>query len=218
MVPYLQSAVADMSWLLNKGYSDGASLKLVGDRYRLTDRQRKVVMRGACTDHAAENRKVKNISKEELSGKEVWIDGFNVIIALETAMSGGYLFLGRDGLLRDNSSVHGSYRQVDETLQCIQWCGQFLEGVGANSIHWLLDQPVSNSGRLLTAMYQLSEQGKWGWTVELVPSPDAILKQVDGVIATSDAIILDQAEAWIDLPYWVCQQFIPAAHIIKLAP
>ena len=34
-VPALQRAVADLSWLQSRGYSPKASLKLVGDRYRL---------------------------------------------------------------------------------------------------------------------------------------------------------------------------------------
>jgi Protein of unknown function (DUF434) len=38
--PQLQAAVADLSWLLGRGYASVASLKLVGDRYRLDQRQR----------------------------------------------------------------------------------------------------------------------------------------------------------------------------------
>lgn len=217
-LPQLYQAVEDMSWLLTKGYSSAASLKLVGDRFRLAERQRKVVMRAACTDQEGFERKRKQIDPSNLMGKDLWIDGFNVLISLETALSGGYLFTGRDGVLRDNSSVHGSYRQVSETLQCIAWVGEFLMGQGCSSIHWLLDQPVSNSGRLLTAMYELAEAHGWNWKVELVPSPDAVLKQVTGVVATSDAIILQQAQSWIDLPSLICSAYVPSAKIYSFVP
>ena len=32
--------MSDLSWLLEKGYADRSALKLVGDRYRLRQRQR----------------------------------------------------------------------------------------------------------------------------------------------------------------------------------
>src|SRR4051794_12700876 len=38
--PDLAQATADLSWLLSRGYAEPSSLKLVGDRYRLVERQR----------------------------------------------------------------------------------------------------------------------------------------------------------------------------------
>lgn len=215
-VPLLRLAVSDLSWLLTRGYSDASALKLVGDRYKLTERQRKVVMRGACTDAQKEDRQAKEVKIGGISGKEIWIDGFNIIISLETAASGGFLFLGRDGRLRDNSSVHGSYRQVSETVACIQWVGEWLQNEGAQSVKWLLDQPVSNSGRLLSIMYAMAEEKGWPWSVELVPSPDAVLKKVNGIVATSDAVILDHSQVWIDIPKAICGAKLPHARIIEL--
>ena len=45
-VPALQAAVSDLSWLLGKGYSVVSALKLVGDRWNLTARQRHGRMAG----------------------------------------------------------------------------------------------------------------------------------------------------------------------------
>ena len=39
----LRTAVADFSLLLTKGYAEKSSLKLVGDRFSLTERQRLAV-------------------------------------------------------------------------------------------------------------------------------------------------------------------------------
>jgi len=46
----LQSAVEDFSLLLTKGYAEKSALKLVGDRFSFTERQRLAVMRCACSD------------------------------------------------------------------------------------------------------------------------------------------------------------------------
>ena len=43
--PRLRQAVVDLSWLLTRGYAPVSSLKLVGDRYELTERQRTAVRR-----------------------------------------------------------------------------------------------------------------------------------------------------------------------------
>ena len=55
--PDLAAAVADLSWLLSRGYAEPSSLKLVGDRYRLVERQRVAVLRSACSDAALARRR-----------------------------------------------------------------------------------------------------------------------------------------------------------------
>lgn len=54
--PNLQKAVAEFSWLLSRGYPEKATLKLVGDRYRFKERQRKAIQRAACTDESLQHR------------------------------------------------------------------------------------------------------------------------------------------------------------------
>ncbi|MGZ3397481.1 MAG: DUF434 domain-containing protein, partial [Isosphaeraceae bacterium] len=44
-VPALRGAVSDLSWLLGRGYAIVSAVKLVGDRWSLTERQRLAVRR-----------------------------------------------------------------------------------------------------------------------------------------------------------------------------
>ena len=55
----LRTAIADFSLLLTKGYAEKSALKLVGDRFSLTERQRLAIMRSACSDQqiASRNRR-----------------------------------------------------------------------------------------------------------------------------------------------------------------
>src|SRR5262245_34772197 len=48
----LRAGVADLSWLFSRGYAIPSALNLVGDRYRLVERQRVAVLRSACSDGA----------------------------------------------------------------------------------------------------------------------------------------------------------------------
>ena len=111
-VSSLLSAMDDFSLLLTKGYAEKSALKLVGDRFSLTERQRIAVMRCACSDEQLASRINRRIELEDLKGKSIAVDGYNVLITVEAAMSGGVILKGRDGCFRDLASVHGTYRKV----------------------------------------------------------------------------------------------------------
>ncbi|GAI45683.1 unnamed protein product, partial [marine sediment metagenome] len=195
----LRSAVADYSLLLTKGYAEKGALKLVGDKFSLTKRQRLAIMRSACSDEQLESRKQRCVALTNLEGQSIAIDGYNVLITVEAAMSGGVIFKGRDGCFRDLASVHGTYRKVTETIPAVELIGQFLREVGAVEALWLLDSPVSNSGRLKTLIGELARKNNWNWEIELLLSPDAELKKTDLIVASSDSVVLDGCRSWVNL-------------------
>ena len=85
----LLEAIADFSLLLTKGYAEKSALKLVGDKFSLTERQRLAVMRSACSDEQLISRNKRCVAPINLNGKSVAIDGYNLLITIEAAMSGG---------------------------------------------------------------------------------------------------------------------------------
>ena len=64
----MREAVADLSWLLGRGYAEASSLKLVGDRHRLAERQRKAVMRSTCSDDSLADRSPRRLDREDCAG------------------------------------------------------------------------------------------------------------------------------------------------------
>ncbi len=217
-VSNLQSAIVDFSLLLTRGYAVKGALKLVGDRFSLTQRQRLAIMRSACSDQQLESRKQRCVALTNLAGQSIAIDGYNVLITVEAAMSGGVIFKGRDGCFRDLASVHGTYRKVTETIPAVELIGQFLREVGASKALWLLDSPVSNSGRLKTLIGELARKNNWNWEIELLLSPDAELKKTDAVVASSDSVVLDACRKWANLAAEIITQKLPSATIIELSP
>jgi hypothetical protein len=213
----LRFAIADLSLLLTKGYAQKSALKLVGDRFSLRERQRLAVMRGACSDQQLASRNERRVAAENLAGRSIALDGYNVLITIEAAMSGGMIFMGRDGCYRDLASIHGTYRKVTETIPAVQLIGEFLREIGVGEALWLLDSPVSNSGRLKTLMRELAEKGGWNWQIELVLSPDAELKKTDLVVATSDSVVLDECKSWVNLATEIVQRKVTSAKIIDLS-
>jgi hypothetical protein len=212
----LRRAVADLSWLLSRGYPPSASLKLVGDHYSLKERQRLAVARAACSDQQRAFREQISLPLESIEGRDLLIDGFNILITVEAALSGGALIKCRDGCIRDLSSVHGSYRAVSETEEAIQLISETLLGVKPASALWLLDQPVSNSGRLAQRIREMAVERNWPWRVEVVMNPDKALLASDQIVLTSDSNILDGVKGWINLNQRLIAQRVPAAWIVDL--
>src|SRR5439155_3832987 len=77
--PILRHAVADLSWLMSRGYASPSAVKIVGDRYELTERQRSAVRRCACDDAALSARTSRRVAHGSLAGKTLLIDGYNVL-------------------------------------------------------------------------------------------------------------------------------------------
>ncbi len=213
----IRSAGADFSLLLGKGYADKSSLKLVGDRYNLTHRQRLAVMRSACSKQQFKSRKSKQIDTNRISGKRIVIDGYNLLITIEAALAKGIIILCQDGCYRDLASVHGTYRKVAETVPAIELIADFLDCTGPVNVLWLLDKPVSNSGRLRALIENMAKDNAWQWTVELVMSPDALLIQTDEIVATSDSVILDSCRQWVNLAAEIITQKLPTTEVLDLS-
>ena len=216
-VPKLRVAVSELSWLLSHGYKIASSLKLVGDRHGLRERQRLAVSRSACSDQDKQRRRKHCIAVEEIRDQRVIVDGFNLMITLEAALSSGPLFIGVDKSIRDLSTVHGSYRSVEETERAVYMVGGALQHLGASSVMWVLDRPVSNSGRLAKRIEEIARQRGWAWRVEVVFNPDAMIISSPDVAITSDSSILDRVERWADLKSYLLATEIPNAWMIDLS-
>ena len=216
-LPLLQSACADLCWLLSRGYANPSSIKLVGDRYALSARQRTAVARCACSDQAAERRRRSTIAPADVAGRALWIDGYNALTTIEAALGGGVILAACDGCYRDMASMHGSYRKVAETLPALQLLGEFIAALQVSGTTWLLDSPVSNSGRLKTIIQKLADESGWNWDVALVQNPDSVLAKTEHVVASADSMILDGCACWLSLARLTVEKCIPDAHVVDLS-
>jgi hypothetical protein len=216
-IPNLRAAVADFSLLLTKGYAEKSALKLVGDKFSLTERQRLAIMRNACSDQHLTSRKEREVKIADLPNQPIAIDGYNILITVEAAMSGGVIFKGRDGCYRDLASIHGTYRKVTETIPAVELIGRFLKDAGTPKSRWLLDSPVSNSGRLKTLIGELARKNGWEWDIELVLSPDAVLMRTDLIVASSDSVILDGCKRWVNLATEIIKTKLVTTRVIDLS-
>lgn len=214
---HLRAAVHEFCWLLGRGYARHSVIQLVGDHHQLTKRQRLAISRAACSNASRESRNAKCLPIESIKNQALVIDGFNLIITLETAMAGGLLLHCCDGCIRDIASVHGTYRQVSETRQAIELIGRALHSFAPANVLWLFDQPVSNSGQLAAMVQDIAQVHGWHWRAELVENPDQAILGSDRIAITSDSVILDGNIQWINLGDYLLTKYFPQAWLIDFS-
>lgn len=167
---------------------------------------RNSLFRGVMDDATAAVRKTKLVSGEDVSGAALGIDWYNVLITVESYLRGSFLFLADDGILRDSSAIHGNYRKSPMTEKALTGIIRALTLLGPGRVDVFLDSPIAYSGLMAEELRSaLSAAGLPHFTVELSPSADYPLKTYDGVVASSDSIILDSAALVFDLPRHVLQ-------------
>ncbi len=215
--PNLCAATEDLSWLLERGYAPPSSLKLVGDRYALEHRQRAAVGRSACSPTVARERDARKVPPSALRGATLVIDGFNVLTTLEVALSGGVVLLGRDGVMRDIAGVHGSYRRVKETKPAFALIAKLATSLAPSRCVFLLDRPVSNSGRLSALINAGASAHGAAFEARMVPDPDPLLRASPDIVASADGTVLDHCRLWFNLARACIEAYVANAQVVDMS-
>jgi hypothetical protein len=216
-LPALRAAAADLCWLIDRGYASHSAVELVGNRHNLTSRQRMAVSRHACALADVQRRQKLRVEPGRLQGHELWLDGYNVLTVLESALAGGIVLLCRDGCCRDIAGIHRRHRKINETIPVLRLIGETAAALGASRCRWWLDQPVSNSGRLKTLILETAAAAGWNMQVELSLSPDHVLSHTAEIIATSDGIVLDHCQRWVNLARLIIAERLPQTRLLDLS-
>lgn len=215
IVKILQEAIGDMHYLLSRGFAENASAALVGNRYRLRARQIQMIKAASASEEQILKRRAKEVALPALAGQTVCIDGFNIIILLESLLSGAYIFKGCDGCYRDQSSVHGSYKKVNQTSRSIELVAGFHRNAALAKIVWVFDKPVSNSGRLKQMLLEYAQEQQLDWEVYLEFNPDKYLAAASETIISSDAWILDHCRSWFNLTEYIVRSEQPEINLVS---
>lgn len=211
----LQKAQQEVQWLLNRGYKIGPIIEFIGGHYQFSVRQRTALMRATSSTVQCEKRKVKLLSNENAKEGYLYIDGFNLIITLEVALSGGVLILGNDEVFRDLAGLRGTYRLIDKTNKALEYLVKTLKQLKVQKIKFFLDSPVSNSGRLKVKILEYFNETGIDIDVELVPNPDVILSKLENVV-TGDSVIIDECRSWYNLSRKIVEDNIKEAWVVSL--
>lgn len=194
----LRTASKDICYLINNGYGLKQAATFVGDHFQLSERQRVALMRTVATEDQLAIRHDKEVPIEQIGGCDVWIDGFNTIITLEVMLSDSTLISCMDGAIRDLASLRGTYRIIPVTTDAVRLLLDVLRDAGVQTATILLDQPVSNSGRLKELLDSTGRAYPFDIDTRVLSGVDSLLYDKELVI-TSDSIVLDRCASWVNL-------------------
>ena len=104
-----------------------------------------------------------------------------------------------DEAVRDLAALRGTYRIIPETAEAVMMLFDVLQEARVSKVNILLDEPVSNSGRLKTLIAETAE-GNYAFdlNIQICRDVDRTLYQKEYVI-TSDSVILDHCVSWVNL-------------------
>lgn len=192
---------------MNRGYPKKSALNFVSNHYRLSLDERNILARVVFPTTVAEQRKSKLIGLNDLRGELVGIDGYNVLITVESVIYCHPLFLCDDGVLRDVRAIFGRYRMGEHTRRSLEAIIDVLSEIKPRFSLFLYDSSVSKSGELASLTRSILRRRGVKGNALAVRSPDWILSRWrKAVIATSDHTIMDKCERIVDIPAEICKR------------
>lgn len=213
-VSKLKTVQEEIQWLLDRGYKQDSVIEFVGNHYLLSSRQRLALQRSTSTSLQYQKRKNNMLPLEDAINGCIHIDGFNLIITLEVALSKSVIILGNDGVMRDLAGLRGTYSLIEQTNIALDLIGRSFKELSAPEAKFYLDAPISNSGRLRSRILQYAVDWNIPVDVELVPNADAILSNM-GRIVTSDSILLDRCTSWFNLSRKIVEDYIKDTWVVS---
>jgi hypothetical protein len=201
----LEAARDEIKFLLDRGYRKDSAVDFVGDHHHIDASCRSRLMRETYSELEIEDTSSKLVSAADLSGRDLAIDGFNVLITLDTLLSGGEAFVCQDGMVRDNARAFSNYRIGEGTETAADSVIGLLAAARPASVTWVFDSQISGSGRLAEYVRRAMEAVGVRGRCMTSPEADAQILKLNMITATSDTPMIRRLEAVVDLPQAVVE-------------
>jgi hypothetical protein len=207
----LKNASYDLKFLLNRKYKKKVALNLVANKYLLNKDGRNYLVRKVFSDEKSRDRSHKIVDINNITNKTIFIDGYNVLISVETICNREYgsLIMCDDGVLRDLKAVFGKYKINSTTENALNNIITILSQHNPAYIFFFFDSPVSKSGELAQITKSIIRIHKLNGSAVTNKNVDFELvklsKKYNGIVATSDGPIIDKVKNVLDIPFWICK-------------
>ncbi|MFQ5815538.1 MAG: DUF434 domain-containing protein [Candidatus Hydrothermarchaeaceae archaeon] len=200
----LKDAICDLRYLLDRGYRHKAALDVVANRYRLPAERRNFLVRAVFSRDEAKANKKKLLGIDKIGGREIAVDGYNVLIGVEESLRGGEVFLCDDGFVRDARGTFGRYRFSKYTDHAIDEILRLLAGHSVGKAVFVFDSQVSRSGELAARFRtRMAELGVEGEAIA-VPNADHVIGKHE-LACSSDRAIIKKVNKVIDLVSYIAK-------------
>ena len=195
----LREAAIDLRYLLNRRYNRKSAIDFVGDKWNLNREERHILYRAIFSTEEIKTRQWNEVKIEEIKGKIIAIDTYNILIIIESCLKGLWLIKADDTYIRDISQVFNKYKQSSYTLRSIQMILKKLKPYEPKKVIFFLDKNISLSGELAAIIKkELNKLGIEG-DAQTVPSSDKSVILNGEIVISNDRIVLEGAFTHLNL-------------------
>ncbi|MDK2373203.1 MAG: DUF5616 domain-containing protein [Candidatus Korarchaeota archaeon] len=189
----MESLVPLTYTLFTLGFRD--SVEIVGRRFSLRKMEVVALSKLVRSPEESLRNSLKVVPAKCVSGRDLGIDGFNVLITLEAALSGQPVYVCSDGLVRDLSLVYSSYKPSGRFDEAVHLLDEVIKQLEPSRAVIYLDSPISKSGRIASRIRNAVD----GAEVVVSKRVDSDILEHE-VVASSDSRIISHAACIVDLP------------------
>ncbi|MDI6884571.1 MAG: DUF434 domain-containing protein [Hadesarchaea archaeon] len=198
-MPNLGNAVRDLRYLLDRGYPRDSAVNFVSNHYRLPLGERHLLTRCVFSRQEVIAHRKKAVKAGAVRGKRLGIDGYNVLITVESLLMGKQIIRCDDGFIRDLRAIFGKYRSTPATSRALSALVRAIAKSRPKTVVVFFDKQVSRSGELSAEVRRRFKRARLKGDARAVGGVDMKLRTFD-VIASSDRAVIERAKAIWDIP------------------
>jgi len=205
----IEEAAHDLRFLLNRNYRKKNALEFISNKYLLNKQERNLLARSIFSRKKSSERKDKLVNINEIQGKLLILDGYNVLITVESILRSDLdsVILCDDGVIRDLEAVFGKYKFNKFTEPALIRIFSLISEFKPLKVIFFLDSPVSFSGKLAMLAEKIIDEKRIEGQVRLSNNVDMEIKKLagekDAIIATGDSAIIDNVHKIMDIPHYI---------------
>jgi len=192
-------AAKDLRYLLERGYRRESALKLIVDKYQLSIKQKLLLYRAVYDSSTAAKHEEKIVTVDKVKDSKLAIDGYNVLITVESGLRGGLLVLCDDDFIRDISAIHGKHRTTSMTKKALRMIIRAIQELKPAETNFFFDAQVSKSGELASHVRRALKNSGLSGGAYAVERADVSTFDFGDVVATSDSVLISKSGAVLDL-------------------
>ncbi|KXB03459.1 hypothetical protein AKJ45_01575 [candidate division MSBL1 archaeon SCGC-AAA261F19] len=195
----IKEAIQDLRFLLNRGYPRASAVEFISDHYQLKLDQRHLLARCVFSKNERVDHQERSIDAPEVEGRKLGVDGYNVLITVESILEGKRVIICDDGFVRDLRAVFGKYKMSKATERALDLLLSTVSNSKPNEVALLFDKQVSKSGELASmARGKMDKMGIRG-NARTVVGTDLKVRDFE-VVSSSDRGIIEKMKAVWDIP------------------
>ncbi|KXB05453.1 hypothetical protein AKJ50_00745 [candidate division MSBL1 archaeon SCGC-AAA382A13] len=199
------NAIHDLRYLLNRGYPRDSAVEFVSDHYLLELEKRHLLTRCVFPRKEIKKHRKSSADKSDVRGKEIGVDGYNVLITVETILNGDKVINCDDGFIRDLQAIFGKYKMNETTKPALLEILQLLKTMEPEKVLIFFDKQVSKSGELAGLARKKLKKLKINGNARTATGVDKKVWECE-ISASSDIVVIEKSRKVLDIPKEVIKE------------